>query len=110
MPPTTLIPVVQSDNDYLLNFTLTDATGAVVNLSGATLTFYGQLVSDALVQFSGAMSIISAVAGTCSYSVATSNFAIVGTYNCQIKANFTSPGEVISFTNIQVVVNPSIPQ
>lgn len=106
----TLINVVQNDNNYDLNFLLTDANEAVVDLTGATLKFKAQLISELIVQFSGNMVVTSALTGACKYNVQATNFEVAGTYNCQIEVTYTSTGEVITFAGIQVVSTPKVPQ
>jgi hypothetical protein len=104
-----LISVVQGDKDYDLNFTLTDSAGVIVNLTNGTLKFNAQLLSDPTVQFKGSMSIVSAVLGTCKYTVQATDFDVPGTYNCQIEVDYTGVGEVITFSDIQVIVETRIP-
>lgn len=104
-----LINVVQGDKDYLLNFTLTDAAGVVVNLTGATLTFNAQSVADPSASFSGNMGVTSAVAGTCYYQVQDTDFAVPGNWNAQIVALYTGTGEKITFPDILVSVEARIP-
>lgn len=104
-----LINVVQGDKSYLLNFTLTDAAGNVVNLTGATLTFNGQSVADPSASFAGAMAIVSAPAGTCYYQVQDTDFAVPGNWNAQIVALYSGSGEKITFADILVSVEARIP-
>lgn len=105
----TLITVVSGDKNYDLNFTCTDVQGAVVNLAGATLVFKAQLLSDLAVSFSEAMTIVSAVAGTCKFTVQPTDFDVAGEYNCQIVATFAGPGEQITFPDILVQVEAAVP-
>ena len=103
-----LINVVVGDIDYDLNFTLTDSAGTVIILTNGTLVFNAQLLSDSAVQFSGAMAIVSATAGTCSYTVQPSDFPVEGTYNCQVVLTYPY-GEKITFADIQVVAEARVP-
>lgn len=104
-----LINVVQGDADYQLKFTLTDASGAVVNLTGATLSFNAQSIADPSASIAGAMAIVSAVAGTCYYQVAATDFAQPGNWNAQIVALYSGTGEQITFPDILVCVEARIP-
>lgn len=104
-----LINVVQGDADYLLKFSLTDSAGVIVDLTGATLTFNAQSVADPAASISGAMVVISAPAGTCSYQVQATDFAVPGDWNAQIVAFYTSSGEKITFPDILVSVEARIP-
>ena len=107
-PPQALINVVQNDQGYDLNFTLTDSVGAIVDISNATLQFKGQLLSDHTVNFSGNMVVLSPTAGTCKYTVQATDFEVSGTYNCQIEVNYNFGG-IISFPDIQIVVEDEVP-
>ncbi|MHB8483579.1 MAG: BppU family phage baseplate upper protein [Nitrospiria bacterium] len=105
----TQLSVVQGDFGYDINFTLQDANGNPFDLTGvSSLNFIGQLSSLRSTSFSGTMSVVSAIAGTCKYTVASGNFSTVGVYNTEIQASFTST-KTITFPNIQVTVGPSIP-
>lgn len=104
-----LINVVQGDADYQLNFTLTDAAGVIVNLSGAACTFNAQSISDPSASISGAMSIVSATAGTCYYQVQATDFAVSGNWSAQIVAFYSGTGEQVTFPNITVCVTARIP-
>jgi hypothetical protein len=100
--------IVQGDADYDINFALTDATGAVVDLTGATLVLNAQSVADPTAQFSGAMSIVSAVAGTCKYTVAATDFAVTGDWNAQVVVTYPST-EKVTFSDILFIVDARIP-
>ena len=104
-----LLSVVQGDQNYDLNFTLTDSSGAVVNLTGGTLSFHAQLQSNPAVSFSGNMAIVVAASGTCKYTVASTDFSVAGTYNCQIEVDFASVTEKITFSGIQIVCVDRVP-
>lgn len=109
MTPQAFITVVQGNEGYMLSFSLTDSSGAVVNLTGATVTFHAQLASNPAVQFSESMSVISAASGLCQYTVQATDFEVAGTYNCQIAVYYSSITELITFTGITVQVESSIP-
>lgn len=104
-----LINVVQGDADYQLNFSLTDASGAIVNLTGAALTFNAQSVADPSVSISGAMTIVGVLLGTCYYQVQATDFAVPGNWNAQIVAFYSGTGEKITFPDILVSVEARIP-
>lgn len=105
----TLLTLVQNDFGYDLPFTLKDSTGAVVNLTNSVLSFVCQSVSDGAVNFTGSMSIVSAVAGTCKYTVQPSDFKVAGTYTAQVVVNYASSTEIISFSGINIEVVPKLP-
>lgn len=104
----TFITIIQGDHGFDWNFTLTDAQGSAVNIAGTTLSFIAQLISDSSVNFSNAMSIVDGPSGKCKYTVLTDDFIVPGTYNAQISVKYIS-GEIFSFGDITIVVEPSLP-
>ena len=105
-----LINVVQGDENYSLSFNLTDFLGAVVNLTGSTLTFKAQLISDPVIQFSASMAITNVATGACEYTVNVTDFPVAGTYNCQIVVFYTATTEQVTFDGIQVIADARVPQ
>ncbi len=105
----TLITIVQEDYGYDLSFTLKDSTGAVVDLTSATLAFICQSVSDNSVNFNNAMSVVSAPDGTCTYTVQQTDFLTSGTFTAQIAVNYGVGTEIISFSGINIEVVPKLP-
>lgn len=105
----TNIKVVQSDKLYDLNFTLQDSSGGVVNITGATLLLKVQKEHEPSLKFSGSMAIVSGAAGTCKYTVQTSDFTEAGRYLAEIEVTFGS-GQVTTFTDIIITVVPQLPQ
>lgn len=103
----TQIQTVQGNYGFNIPFTLQDSEGNVVDLSGATVRFEAQLVSDDIVEFSGAVTIDSATAGTCHYNVQSTDFPISGQWNAQVIVSFT--GEKLTFTGIVVTVEDQLP-
>lgn len=104
----TQITVTQGDYGYNINFTLQTSTGAIFDLTGASgLKFRTQLVGSITLNSSGAMAIDNATAGTCHYTVASTDFTTAGVYNAQIQVTFAA--EVITFSNLQVEVLPKVP-
>jgi hypothetical protein len=104
--------IVQSDYGYELPFTLQDANGNAVNLTGTSLAFKVQSAQDQTqtdLTLSGSMTIDSAVAGTCHYTVGSGDFPNPGTFNTMIVATWSS-SEVLSWTGPQLIVNPSLPK
>lgn len=106
--PTT-INTVQNNFGYTWQFTCQDSAGAVVNLTNAALTFTAQLESDLNITFSNPMSIISAPAGTCQYTVLAADFPTPGVYQGQIVANYSSSTEIVTFAGITINVTAQLP-
>jgi hypothetical protein len=104
---TTLLQVVQNDFGYNLSFSLTDITRAPLDISTSIVSFKAQLENDLSVQFNNTMTIINPSQGQCRYTVQAADFAIAGTYNVQIVVTYAS--EVITFSDIQVIVEAELP-
>lgn len=113
---TKIIEVVQNDQLYNEHFTLNDADGNPIDITGCTLTLKVQAAQDRseTLKFSGSMTIVLATAGTCYYTVQPTDFDTVGTFNAEILVAyaFTPPAEQkkIRYTDIQIVVRPSLPR
>jgi hypothetical protein len=104
------IKVVQNDYGYQIPFTLEDGNGNPVSLSGATLVLKVQSAqdpSDTLV-FQNGMTIDNASAGTCHYTVGSSDFPTPGTLLVSIVATYST--EVLSWSGAQIIVIPALPQ
>lgn len=108
MPQITL-SVVQGNYGYPLQFSLTDAKGNLINLTGATITFSAQSTSNPAVQFSGQMAIVDAAVGVCQYSPKAADFAVAGNYSCQIGVLYVDVNEYVTFPNINIIAQPSVP-
>lgn len=105
----TLITLVQDDYGYDLSFILKDATGVVVNLSGAALAFICQSVSDESVNFRGVMSIINGPAGSCKYTVQQTDFLVSGSFTAQVEVNYGAGAEIFTFSGINIEVVSKLP-
>jgi hypothetical protein len=104
----TTIIVVQGDWGYTLSFTLQDSLGNVFNLTGVTsLVFRTQRAGINTLNSSGSMSVISATAGTCSYTVQQDDFLYQGQYSAQIQANFSTG--TTTFSSLTIDSLPKIP-
>jgi hypothetical protein len=104
--------ITQGDFGYQIPFTLEDGNANPVNLTGATLTFKVQSAqdpSDTDLTLSGSMTIVSASAGTCYYSVASGDFPNPGTFLTMVVATWSS-SEQLSWIGPQLIVKPSLPQ
>jgi len=110
MATPTYIYVIQGDKLYDLNFTLKDSTGVAIDLTGnSSITLEVQDPQSSSLKFSGTMSVVSATAGTCRYSVQSSDFNLPGQYNAEIRVDYTG-GKRISFGDIIIVVQPTLPK
>lgn len=105
----TNIYVVKSDKLYDLNFTLNDSTGTPIDLTGATITIDVQQVGATALAFTGSMSAISVLAGTCKYTVQPTDFNLVAQYYAEIEVSYPS-GKRISFADILINVQSDLPK
>ena len=80
MSDITTIQVTQNKKGYPLNFTVKDADGEVVNLTGMTLQFRVAEKVTFTKRFAGNCVIVSATEGTCYYTVVEGNFDTVNNY------------------------------
>ena len=104
----TNIEVVQNDSAYDLNFTLQDYTGTAVNLNSASILLKVQKENSTTLKFSGSMSVVSAPAGTCKYTVAAGDFDEAGKFAAEIQVTIGS--QVLTWTGIIIKVLPELPK
>lgn len=104
----TTIKVVKSDKLYDINFTLQDANGAAFDLTSGTLLLKVQKEDVSTVKFSGSMTIVSAAAGTCKYTVQATDFDEAGNYHAEIEVTIGT--KVVTFTNIRIMVLAELPK
>lgn len=92
------IMLVEGDTKPVLNFTVTDSTGAAVNLTGATVTFHFYNKADDTQTNVGDDDVVLVVAadGTCKYTFNATDLADPGDYWGELKI-------VFSDTTIQTV-------
>lgn len=105
----TLINVIQNDTGYDINFTLKDANDAAVDLTSGNLLLKAQKQGDAIIKFSGSMTIVVAASGTCKYTVAPTDFDEAGDYYAEIQVTYAG-GKVVTFGDITIRVKPEIPR
>jgi hypothetical protein len=104
--------IVQNDYGYEIPFTLQDGNGNAVNLTGAVLTLSVQSAQDPSgtnLTLGGSMSIDSAPAGTCHYTVAVGDFPNPGSFLTTVTAVW-SGSETLTWIGPQLVVLPMLPQ
>lgn len=102
------IPFVRNDNLVDIPFTLQDNDGVAIDLTGCTLLFKAQHCDNPALKFSGAMTIVSAAAGTCKYTAQSTDFDTAGDYQCEIQVTFGS-GQVRTYNNLFVNVAADLP-
>jgi hypothetical protein len=107
----TEVEVIKGDTGYDINFTLEDSNGNPYDLTTATgLLFRVQKPNGVeALKFSSAMSTVAPLtAGTCKYTVASTDFDQTGEYNAEIQVTFTG-SKVLTFDDITIVAIPKIP-
>ena len=104
----TNIEIVQSDAAYDLNFTLQDYAGNAMNITGATLALKVQKEHATSLKFTGSMSIVSGAAGTCKYTVQSTDFDEAGKYDAEIEVTIST--QVVTYTGIKINVRPQLPK
>ena len=103
------IVITKNDKVYDLEFTLQDASGTAIDLTGATLAFKVQKLGAATLAVNAAMVIDTAAAGTCHYQVKTGDFAAAGEYNAEIEITYPG-GQISTFGEIYIYVEEELPQ
>ena len=101
------ISVPRNDKGFYLNFTVQDNTGAAYNLNGYTvkLRVWKLGKSDAPIVDS-ACNIVSAAAGTCRYLVTSTDFIVVGLYECELELTKTGVIESTRKYSLEVTESP----
>ncbi len=103
------IVIPKSDKGFDLNFTVQDSDGDSVNLTAYTikLIVWKKGMSDSVLM-SGTCVIVSAVAGTCKYTVTASDFIVVGIYRMELE--LTKSGVIESTRNyiLEVTDSPTV--
>ena len=104
----TPIEVVQSDEGYTLNFTLTDSAGSAIDITLATLVFKVQTPGMNTLKFTGSMTIVDGPSGTCQYVAQSTDFDTAGQLYGEIVATYPS-GETTTWPGIIVTVDSKLP-
>lgn len=85
-----MLELEKGDFGYEITFTCQKSDGSAFDLTGYTVTFnVWEQGAPGTILLAGACSIISAIAGTCKYTVATGNFDSAGAYRGEIQATKT---------------------
>lgn len=106
----TEIRVKKGEKNFDLDFTLQDADGNALNLSGSTLLLKVQRDTQATLKFSGSMTIVSAGAGTCKYTVQQTDFDVVGNYTAEIEITYTASQKVITMPTMIIACESNLPK
>ncbi len=101
------ISVPKGDKGFVMVFTVQGSTGAVYNLSGYTIKLkVWKLGSSDAPIVDTACTIVSAAAGTCSYTVGASDFLVVGLYKCELELTKTGVIESTRSYSLEVTESP----
>lgn len=90
--------IKQNDTRPIATATITDSTGAVVNLTGATVKFVMRSLTAASAAVNATATIISPTAGTVSYTWAAADTATAGLYQAVWRVT-QSDGSLLTFPN-----------
>lgn len=82
--------VRQGDTSPIVTATITDQTGAAVNLTGATVTFIMRAITAAAPAVNTAATIVTAASGTVQYSWAATDTATAGLYQAVFRCTLNS--------------------
>jgi hypothetical protein len=105
----TAIEVIKGDTKYYLNFTLQDESGNALDLTDSTIKLKVQKPGAAELKVDGAVSIVSAVAGTCRYLVQATDFDTAATYNAEIEVTYQN-GQILTFPDLLIKVQSDLPK
>jgi len=98
---TTDLTVVKGDYGYTLNFTITN-NGVAYNITGGTVLFKYRLRGSSST-VSKTCSLLIPENGTCSYTVANTDFSVAGIYEWELEATVGSKVLTHKGSNIVVV-------
>jgi len=101
--------VVQNDQYVVMPFLLTDANGAPIDISGATLLLKVQEPGATTLKFSGAMTVLNGPLGSCQYIIQPGNFDTVGKFYAEIQITFLS-NQIMTISGITISVVPELPR
>ena len=105
----TEIKVVQNDQFFILDFTLTANDGTAIDLTGSAIVIEIQNTSKTSLKFTGQMVITDAINGKCKYIVQPGDFDQPGKYYGQIKVTFAN-NEILTFTDLLIRALPELPK
>ena len=105
----TSIEVIKGDAKYYLNFTLQDEFGDALDLTDATIKLKVQKPGSATLKVNSALSVVSAVAGTCRYLVQATDFDAAAVYNAEIEVTSLN-GQILTYPDILIKVQSDLPK
>ena len=92
-----ITPLFVGDTHRPISVTWLDDLMAPVNLTGATLTVrFGGVATSATFTGTGTFSVLSAVAGTFTYTLSSADVAAPGTWRLQFVATFGDGSKVLA--------------
>lgn len=102
--------LIRNDTDFDLNFTVKDANGDAIVLTGASggILFKMAASDSATLQMSGSCSIIDAAGGTCKYTVQSGDLDTAGIYNAELQITYNT-GKIITATMDEIYIAADLP-
>jgi hypothetical protein len=97
--------LVQNDYGWSLDFAVRYNNDAVVNLTGATVTFKMKLVSGSALKIDGACALVTPLTGLCKYTLITTDLDTVGNYEAELQVTLPTGPQVytVKFGKVQVI-------
>lgn len=100
------IQIVRNDYGFNLEITVKQHDGAVLDLTGSTITFTAAPVdSIGTAQATGTCTLSNPTAGVCKYPVASGDFNVAGEFRAEIYIAFASEFITAQLDNIQVLAD-----
>ncbi len=103
------VTITKGDNQINIDFALTDADAAVVNLTGAIVTFKMALPEASRLKVDKDCTIISATGGTCRVTLFSTDLDTASTYLAELQITF-STGRIVTIRDLIVKVAGELPR
>ena len=97
----TVLKVVKNDCGYDIDFTISDANGNVVDISGATVVFKVAGPKETPI-VSGSCTVSATVSGQCTYPVQSGDFVTEGIYQGELQ--LSAGTQILTARDIEIRV------
>lgn len=104
-----LIEVFQSDKLYRIDFTLRDSDDNAIDLTTGTPVLKAQKQNGTALKFSGNITVGTATAGMCYYTVQATDLDEYGDYYAEIEVTYAD-GKILTLGDIVIRVKPQLPR
>ncbi len=104
-----VLEVVQNDELYDINFTVYDYARVVVNLTNVTeIKLRSAIIGGTVLDLDVTCSVVSAVDGTCKYTVQNGELITIGLYHAELQITY-SGGKIITTKRFDIRVVKDLP-